>query len=49
MPKFGLILSSSWSNDKYKGQIYMKIYKSDIRRKLIEKKIQWNQIRLDWT
>ena len=40
MPKFGLILNSSWSNDKLKGQTLMKIYESDIYRKLIEQGIQ---------
>ena len=29
-PRFELILNSSWSNDKSKGQISMKTYKSDI-------------------
>ena len=37
--KFGLILNSSWTNEKSKGQILMKIYGLDINGKLIEQGI----------
>ena len=42
MPKFELILNSSLSNDKSKGQILMKIY--EFQGKLIEKGIQSKKI-----
>ena len=40
MPKFRLILNNSWSNEKSKGQILIKIYESDIHKNLIEQGIQ---------
>ena len=39
-PKFGLMLNSSWSNDKSKGQILIKIYESDIHENQIEQRTQ---------